>query len=87
MNDIAAHEDVQITSTSSNPPNGASRRPHQELFGIVERKESSFWTRIGTAFKNNDGSWNLLFDYMPLGSEVTLQMREPRPRDESVRPE
>ena len=27
--------------------------------------EKGFWTRIGTAFQNQDGSWNLRFDYLP----------------------
>ena len=63
-------------------PNGSARK---EIFGIVERNESSFWTRIGVAFENRDGSWNLKFDYVPARPDVKLQLREPReprePRD------
>ena len=56
-----------------------SRR--REILGIVERNESSFWTRIGVAFENRDGSWSLRFDYLPARGEIKLQMREPRPKE------
>ena len=38
----------------------------QAIFGVVKREgmEKGFWTRIGTAFQNHDGSWNLRFDYV-----------------------
>ena len=56
----------------------------QALYGVVQRRNTkAFWTRIGTAFENRDGSWNLLFDYFPTDSNVTIQMREPRPPDPS----
>ena len=45
--------------------------------------EKGYWTRIGTAFENSDGSWNLLFDYYPANSEVKLHMREKRDWDRS----
>ena len=65
--------------------NGAEREhplsPRKEIFGIVERNESSFWTRIGVAFENRDGSWNLRFDYWPSRPEVRVQLREPRERE------
>ena len=58
-------------------------RARRELWGVVNRNgaERGFWTRIGTAFRNRDGSWSLLFDYVPLSSETRIQMREPRERD------
>jgi hypothetical protein len=63
--------------------------PRKEIFGIVERNEVSYWTRIGVAFENRDGSWNLRFDYLPSRPEVKVQLREPRePRErpEEARP-
>lgn len=63
---------------------GTSAR--KEIFGIVERNESSFWTRIGVAFENRDGSWFLKFDYIPIRPEIKLQLREPRePRERDER--
>lgn len=52
----------------------------QALFGVVQREgmEKGFWTRIGTAFQNQDGSWNLRFDYLPTDRGVTIQMRPVR---------
>ena len=48
------------------------------IFGVVKRGEGSkgFWTRIGTAFVNKDGSFNLKFDYLPSNlAETTIQVR------------
>ncbi len=58
----------------------------QALFGVVQREgmEKGFWTRIGTAFQNQDGSWNLRFDYVPTDPGVTIQMRAARSGDEST---
>jgi hypothetical protein len=49
----------------------------QAIFGVVKRDgmEKGFWTRIGTAFQNQDGSWNLRFDYTPTDPFATVQMR------------
>ncbi len=49
----------------------------QAIFGIVKREgmQRGFWTRIGTAFQNRDGSWNLRFDYLPTDTSATVQMR------------
>jgi hypothetical protein len=57
-----------------------ANKPKRELFGAVRREgsEKDFWTRIGTAFENKDGSWNLLFDYFPTSPGATVQMREPK---------
>ena len=57
-----------------------ANKPKRELFGVVRREgsEKDFWTRIGTAFENKDGSWNLLFDYIPTSPDTTIQMREPK---------
>ena len=48
----------------------------QAIFGVVQREgmEKGFWTRIGTAFQNQDGSWNLRFDYLPTDPTATVQM-------------
>ena len=52
----------------------------QAIFGVVKREgmEKGFWTRIGTAFQNKDGSWNLRFDYLPTDRTATVQMRPVR---------
>ena len=57
----------------------------QALFGVVQREgmAKGFWTRIGTAFQNQDGSWNLRFDYLPTDRGVTIQMRPVRSGEEA----
>ena len=43
------------------------------------------WTRIGVAFENRDGSWNLRFDYFPTNSAATVQLRDIDERDDADR--
>ena len=67
---------------------GGTRPTGQEtnykvVYGIVERGESAFWTRIGAAFENKDGSFNIRLDFVPTSPDTTLQAREPRPMDEA----
>ncbi len=59
----------------------------QGIFGVVQRQgmEKGFWTRIGTAFQNRDGSWNLRFDYLPTDRTATVQMRRVRSSEEESR--
>lgn len=58
--------------------NGASRR--LVVYAVPETKdgEKGFWTRIGSAFTNRDGSINLFLDALPCGTNK-LQVREPKP--------
>ncbi len=60
-----------------------------QIVGAVQRNEEgdkndkkAWWTKIGVAFQNRDGSWNLRFDYLParLG-ETTIQLREFSPKE------
>lgn len=58
----------------------------QAIFGVVQREgmEKGFWTRIGTAFQNQDGSWNLRFDYLPTDRAATVQMRPVKSAEEGA---
>ncbi len=58
----------------------------QAIFGVVQREgmEKGFWTRIGTAFQNHDGSWNLRFDYLPTDRTATVQMRPVKSGEEGA---
>lgn len=58
-----------------------------QLVAVTERGEGDqkrgFWTKIGVAFENRDGSWNLRFDYLPTRPDVTtIQMRPFNPKDD-----
>jgi hypothetical protein len=64
-----------------------------QIVAVIEKPtvegdgKKSYWTRVGVAFENKDGSWNLRFDYLPARmGETTLQMRpfDPKPGRESL---
>jgi len=53
----------------------------KQLVAAIERGEGdgkkTYWTRIGVAFENRDGSWNLRFDFIPARpGETTVQLRD-----------
>jgi len=43
---------------------------------VIKGEERTLWTRIGTAFPNKDGSYNLVLDYFPAHGRIKLQLRE-----------
>jgi hypothetical protein len=43
-------------------------------YNIIERKNGkSIWSRVGSAFKNRDGSFNLFLDAFPIGGRVNIR--------------
>ena len=61
------------------------------VFGIEKREDRNepgktfnIWTRIGTAFVNEDESINLKLSYVPLGPDVTIQVRKPDDRSKGA---
>ena len=50
------------------------------VYTIVERGEKSFWTRIGVAYVNRDGSLNIKLDAVPVNG--TLHVRDWTSRDD-----
>jgi hypothetical protein len=65
----------------------ANAKNMKQLVAAVERGEGedkkSYWTRIGVAFENRDGSWNLRFDYLPARPDITVQLRDFKDKDEA----
>ena len=52
-----------------------------QIVGAVQRTvgddKKTWWTKIGVAFQNKDGSYNLRFDYLPAHlADTTIQLRE-----------
>jgi hypothetical protein len=47
------------------------------VYAVTERGERSFWTRVGAAFTNRDGSMTVRLDAMPMNG--TLQIRDDEP--------
>ena len=64
-------------------PRSDTHRPYRVVYAIVERREKKFWSRIGAAFQNQDGSVNVLLDALPMNGE--LQIRDAQPRDAQPR--
>jgi hypothetical protein len=49
----------------------------KRIVGAVDNgKGKIWWTNIGLAFLNDDGSWNLKFDYLPATPNTTIQVRD-----------
>ncbi len=63
------------------------KKPIKEVFTIREGRpeQGSFWKRIGVAFENSDGSWNVVLDALPLDGK--LHIRDPRPDEDRARPQ
>lgn len=57
----------------------APRRRFKEVWLVEDRREGkSIWTRVGVAFENTDGSWNIRLSALPVGGG-RLNMRDPLP--------
>lgn len=54
------------------------------VYSVTERNGKSFWTRIGVAFVNRDGSINVKLDAFPVNGE--LQIRDYEERDGRATP-
>ncbi len=54
---------------------GGGRKPWA-AYNIIDRGEGKprIWSRIGSAWKNRDGSMNIILDSFPIGGK--LQIRE-----------
>ncbi|MEO7111544.1 MAG: hypothetical protein ABI183_13980 [Polyangiaceae bacterium] len=77
------NESASSSYSPTTSPNGSSAnnpRGMKLVYTIVDRKDGkSFWTRIGAAFTNRDGSLTLKLDAIPIGG--TMQVRDWEPRD------
>ncbi len=72
-------------SVTANERTKMTKRKFKHLWMIETRnrdgREAEFWTKIGVAFENRDGSYNLELAAVPVSGR--LQMREPNPRPKS----
>jgi hypothetical protein len=71
LSGIEATDDGEVTRS----------RRFKEVWLVEDRKNArSVWTRVGTAFENGDGSWNIRLSALPVGTG-RLNVRDPLPRD------
>lgn len=52
---------------------------------IARKNGGTYWLRVGTAFRNRDGSVTVYLDAFPANGKLCL--REPRERNEEAAPE
>lgn len=63
-------------------------KKRMELFAVreipeeqqIEGGRKAWWTKVGVAFENRDGSWSINLDALPIDGK--LQMRVPLPPKE-----
>ncbi len=53
-----------------------TKKTIKQLVAVVTRGNANYWTRIGVAYENKDGSFNLRFDYLPTDPLTTIQLRD-----------
>lgn len=59
--------------------------PHKVVWQITRRgTDRAYWTRIGVAFVNRDGSLNVILNCLPLDGK--MQIRDYVPRDAAPTP-
>ena len=63
------------------PANKPAAKRRRDALAVTEREVNgetkTFWTRIGSAFDNADGSVTVLLDCIPIGGKI--QIRDPLP--------
>lgn len=48
------------------------------VYNVTERAGRSYWTRIGAAFVNRDGSLSVRLESMPISGEMQIRDQAPR---------
>jgi hypothetical protein len=61
-----------------------TRKSYKIVYTIVQRPRDGrkFWLRIGAAFVNADGSWNVYLDALPTNGQ--LQIRDAKALDREL---
>jgi len=55
---------------------------NKTVYALTERNEKTFWTKIGAAFVNKDGSTTLVLDALPVSGRLQIREDQERDRDE-----
>ena len=80
-----ANADVDTVEADVGATSTPERRRFKEVWLVEDRREGkSMWTRVGTAFENNDGSWNIRLSALPVAGG-RLNMRDPLVRTDEER--
>ena len=54
---------------------GSGKKRPWVVFNIIEKKglQKPFWHRVGVAWPNQDGSFKVVLDSMPMGGEILVR--------------
>lgn len=60
-----------------------NQRPSHNVFHIRDRgpNQKGWWTQVGSAWTNKDGSLNVILDTLPIDGK--LHIRVPNPKEET----
>ena len=73
-------------TTETQPDTAApvARPPAKNVYAITEREGAkSFWTRIGTAWTNRDGSLTIRLDALPVNGVMQVRDADPEPEPDA----
>jgi hypothetical protein len=56
----------------------AEKNGTRASFALTERGDKTFWTRIGVAFTNKDGSITVQLDALPVSGRLQIRDEESR---------
>jgi len=58
----------------------AAKMDRLTVFAITEREgvDRAFWTKVGAAFKNRDGSYNIRLDALPTHGKLHMRHEDPQ---------
>ena len=82
-------ETAMNTQYPNTSPQNASKKKFKHLWMVEDTHLSdgspgkSYWTKVGVAFPNRDGSWSLELSAVPVNGR--LQMRDPQSRQTAPR--
>jgi hypothetical protein len=51
------------------------------VYAVTERGEKSYWTRIGAAFTNADGSITVRLDATPVSGILVIRVEKPTQKE------
>ncbi len=70
----------EVTSGAVAPAGSTARK---YVYSVTERADRSFWTRIGMAFVNRDGSLTVRLDAIPVNGVLQIRDEDPTARSRS----
>ncbi len=54
------------------------------VYMIQKGEKKNFWTKIGVAFVNKDGSLNVKLNAIPVDGQIQIRDPKPEPKTEAV---